>query len=269
MAMTTLAQTWQEDMIEAAGTTVQLVKGGNGAPLLILHGELGYPGWLRVHEALAQHYTLYIPSHPGFGKSPSLDWVLNIRDMAAWYLDALDDLGLRHVPVVGFSLGAWLAAEMAMMCPAQFKRLVLVGAMGIKPPSGEIYDMFLEVAKDFLTASFLNPASAPEFSQVCPETPPPEQVEVWEVAREQACRLGWRPYMHDPSLPHLLRRLKTLPTLIIWGRQDAIVPVSAAEVYQASIPGSRLTVVESCGHHPEVEQTDEFVRVVQTFLSEG
>src|SRR5919106_6442962 len=114
MAMTTLAQTWQEDMIEAAGTTVQLVKGGNGAPLLILHGELGHSGWLRVHEALAQHHTLYIPSHPGFGKSPGLDWVLNIRDMAAWYLDALDDLGLGHVPVVGFSLGAWLAAEMAM-----------------------------------------------------------------------------------------------------------------------------------------------------------
>jgi pimeloyl-ACP methyl ester carboxylesterase len=266
--MTTLVQTWTEELVAAAGTTIQLVKGGRGEPLLILHDEMGHPGWLRVHEALAQHHTLYIPSHPGFGKSPRLDWIMHIRDMAVWYLEALDDLALGRLPVVGFSLGGWLAAEMAAMCPAQFKQLVLVGAMGIKPPSGEIYDMFLEVAKDFLTASFLNPAGTPEFALVCPDNPTPDQVEAWEVAREQACRLGWRPYMHDPSLPQLLRRLKRLPTLIVWGRQDAIVPLSAAEVYHASIPGSRLTVVDNCGHHPEIEQTEAFVRAVQTFLSE-
>lgn len=267
--MTTLTQTWTDEIVEAAGTTIQLVKGGSGEPLLILHDEMGYPGWLRVHEALAQQHTLYIPSHPGFGKSPPLDWILNIRDMAVWYLDALDDLGLGRVPVVGFSLGGWLAAEMATMCPEHFRRLVLVGAVGVKPPSGQIYDMFLEVAKEFLTASFLNPAGTPEFARICPETPTPEQAEAWEVAREQACRLGWRPYMHDPSLPHLLRRLRKLPTLIVWGRQDAIVPLSAAEAYQASIPGSRLTVLENCGHHPEMEHTEEFVHVVQTFLAEG
>jgi pimeloyl-ACP methyl ester carboxylesterase len=267
--MTALAQTWKEDILEVAGTTFQFIKGGSGEPLLVLHGELGHCGWLRVHESLAQHQTLYIPSHPGFGKSPGLDWLLNIRDLACWYLDALDDLGLERVSVMGFSLGGWLAAEMATMHPGQFKRCVLVGAMGIKPPTGEIYDMFLEVAKSFLTAGVLNPAGTPEFPQLCPENPTPEQLEAWEIAREQACRLGWKPYMHDPSLPHLLRRLRKLPTLIVWGRQDAIVPLSAAEVYRASIPGSRLVVLEQCGHHPELEQTDEFVRVVQTFLSQG
>ena len=86
------------------------------------------------------------------------------------------------------------------------------------------------------------------------------------MAREEACRLGWRPYMHDPSLPHLLRRLRKLPTLIIWGRQDAIVPLSVAEIYHASIPGSQLAIVDDCGHHPEIETSDEFVRQVQVFL---
>ena len=75
---------------------------------------------------------------------------MNMRDMATWYLDALDELGLGQVPAIGFSLGGWLAAEMATMCPEMFKRLVLVGAMGIRPPSGQIYDMFLEVAKVFI-----------------------------------------------------------------------------------------------------------------------
>jgi pimeloyl-ACP methyl ester carboxylesterase len=267
MAMTTSTEPWTEAIVEVAGTRLQLVKGGAGEPLLILHDELGHPGWLRFHEALAQRYTLYIPSHPGFGKSEGLDWIMNMRDMAGWYLDALDELGLERVNAIGFSLGGWLAAEMATMCPEQFKKLVLVGAVGVRPPSGQIYDMFLEVAKEFIRVSYLDPASTPEFQQVCPDNPTPEQVEAWEVAREQTCHLSWRPYMHDPSLPYLLRRLRKLPTLIIWGRQDAIVPVSAAEVYQASIPGSRLVILDHCGHHPELEKSDEFVQQVQAFLS--
>jgi pimeloyl-ACP methyl ester carboxylesterase len=267
MAMMTSIDPWVEESVEVAGTRLQLVKGGTGEPLLILHDEMGHPGWLRFHEALAQQHTLYIPLHPGFGKSERLDWIMNMRDIAGWYLDALDELGLRQVPAIGFSLGAWLAAEMATMCPETFTRLVLVGAMGVRPPSGEIYDIFLEVAKVFITTSYLHPADTPEFQKICPDTPTPEQVEVWELAREEACRLGWRPYMHDPSLPHLLRRLRKLPTQVVWGRQDAIVPMSVAEVYQASIPGSQLVILDNCGHHPEVEQSDQFVRHVQAFLA--
>ena len=265
--MTTSTATWTEEFVEAAGARLQLVKGGAGEPLLILHDEMGHPGWLRFHETLAQRFTLYIPSHPGFGKSERLDWIMNMRDLAGWYLDALEDLGLGRANVIGFSLGGWLAAEMATMCPEPFKKLVLVGAMGIKPPTGQIYDMFLEVAKDFISASYLDPAQTPEFPQVCPENPTPEQAEDWEVAREEACRLGWRPYMHYPSLAPLLRRLRKLPTLIVWGRQDAIVPMSAAEVYHASIPGSQLVILDNCGHHPEVEKPDEFVRHVRAFLA--
>ena len=267
MAMTTRTEAWTEEIVEVAGTRLELVKGGTGEPLLILHDEMGHPGWRRFHEALGQRHTLYIPSHPGFGKSERLDWIANMRDMAGWYLDALDDLELGPVDAIGFSLGGWLAAEMASMCPEPFKRLVLVGAVGIRPPSGEIYDMFLEVAQDFLRASYLDPANTPEFQTICPDNPTPEQVEAWEVAREQACCLSWRPYMHDPSLPHLLRRLRKLPTLIIWGRQDAIVPFSVAEVYHASIPGSQLVVLDNCSHHPEIEKPEEFVRQVRAFLS--
>jgi pimeloyl-ACP methyl ester carboxylesterase len=267
--MATTSTTWTEETITLAGTEVQMVTGGTGEPLLIFHDEMGHQSWLRYHEALAQHHRLYIPSHPGFGKTPALPWIMNMRDMAGWYLQALDDLGLGRVNVAGFSLGGWLASELATMCPHQFKKLVLVGPMGIKPPIGDIYDMFLEVAHNFITDGFLSPSNTEEFQQVCPDEPSPELTEAWEVAREEACRLGWRPYMYYPAMPDLLGRLKELPTLIVWGRQDAIVPLSAGQAYHEAIEGSRLAVLEDSGHRPEVEKSAEFIELVHQFLSEA
>ena len=73
--------------------------------------------------------------------------------------------------------------------------------------------------------------------------------------------------MHYRALPNLLGRLKRLSTLIVWGRQDAYIPVSAGELIHRSIPGSQLKIIEDCGHHPEIEKTDEFVNIVKSFLS--
>lgn len=265
--MATGAQAWTEEFVEAAGVSLQMVKGGSGVPLLILHGELGHPGWLRSLDVLAQDYTLHIPSHPGFGATERQEWIMNMRDLAGWYLMALDELGLRSVNTIGCSLGGWLAAEMATMNPGQFRKLALVGPMGILPPEGYIYDVFLEVAKTCISTAFLNPEGTPEFQELCPEEPAPEQAMAWEVAREEACRLGWKPYMYYPGLPHLLARLKDLPTLVIWGREDAIVPVSAAAVYHESIPGSRLEIMANCGHMPQIEKAGQFLALVGDFFA--
>ena len=265
--MTTSSKTWNEEILTVAGVELQMVKGGSGEPLLIFHDEIGHHEWLNYHQSFSQNYTLHIPSHPGFGKTPPLEWIMNLRDMAGWYLHALDDLNIGPVNVVGFSLGGWLAAEMAVMNPEIFKKMVLVAPTGLKPPVGEIYDMFLEIAQEFITAGFSDASSVEEFRTVCPEEPSPELLEAWEVAREEACRLGWRPYMYYAGLPHLLQRLKKLPTLIVWGRQDAIVPISAGELYHESIPSSKLVVLEDCGHRPELEKTDQFVQLVHQFLS--
>ena len=266
--MTTATSTWTEEIIEVAGSRLQIAKGGNGEPLLILHDEMGHHGALRWHETLAEGNTLHIPSHPGFGESPRMDWIMNMRDLAGWYLRALDELGLQGINVVGFSLGGWLAAEMATMCPQQFNKMVLVGAAGIKPSVGEIFDIFLVTSEEYLDEVCYDNAAVPEFATVRPAEPSPEQAEAWAVAREEACRLSWKPYMHYPGLPHLLGRLQDLPTLLVWGAQDGMVPVSAGEIYQQSIKGSRLEIIDNCGHRPEIEQTDEFLGLVQGFLAE-
>ena len=162
--MTNSPGVWTEEQVEVGGTKLLLHKAGTGEPLLILHGEMGHSGWLRFHQALAQKYTLYLPRHPGFGGSDRLDWIMNVRDLAGWYLTALDNLGIAPVKVVGFSMGGWLAAEMATMHPDLFQKLVLVGALGVKPPSGEIFDMFLSISPP---VSWIRP-TRPSFSSCAP-----------------------------------------------------------------------------------------------------
>ena len=264
--MSTIAETWTEEMVDVAGQSLHLVKGGSGEPLLVLHGEMGPVGWLRCHGALAQHHTVILPTHPGYGKTARVDWARNMRDLASWYLEALDDLGLDGIPVLGCGLGGWLAAEMVAASPKQFSKLIVASAPGIRPPQGEIFDMFLVVAKAYVEKSFLDPANATEYQELYGEEAPREIQEIWFHAREESSRLTWRPYMHDLTLPPRLHRLKHIPTLIMWGRQDAIVPLSAGEAYQAAIPGSKLTVIDGAGHHPEIEQADAFVNCVANFL---
>jgi pimeloyl-ACP methyl ester carboxylesterase len=263
--MTTTA-TFTEERVQVAGAEMQVLKGGSGDALLVLHDEMGQPGWLELHEELAKSYTVYAPSLPGFGVTDRLDWVMNVRDIATWTLWAMEDMGLYSPNVVGFSLGGWIAAEMATQSPGAFRRMVLAAPAGILPPTGEILDMFLIVSREFISAGFHDPSSTAAFQQVCPDEPSPEKVESWETAREEACRLTWRPYMHDRSLPHRLGRLKELPSLIIWGRNDEVVPVSAAEVYNRSIAGSRLATIENCGHRSDVEKTAEVASLLKEFF---
>jgi pimeloyl-ACP methyl ester carboxylesterase len=265
--MASVSVAWTEETRCIAGVELHLRKGGTGSPLLILNDEFGHMGALRYQEELAQDHTVYIPSHPGFGPTPRLDWIMNVRDLAGWYLLALEEMGLQSVDTIGFSMGGWLAAEMATMDPGQFNRLAQVGAMGVLPPEGYIFDMFLSVPGLCITACFHDPDGSPEFQVICPDQPAPEQAQAWEIAREEACRLGWKPYMYYPGLPNLLSRLKRLPTMVVWGREDGFVPLSAGQLYHRSIPGSRLEILDSCGHMPQVEKSDQFLGLMRQFFS--
>lgn len=252
--------------MRVAGTELMVLKGGSGKPLLVLHDELGHPGWLEWHSVLARDHTLWIPLQPGFGKTPKIDWIANLRDLACFYARAIREAELTPVAVIGFSLGGWLAAEMAANDARLFRRMVLVAPLGVRPPQGEIMDMFVLTARKYLNRSVVNP-SAPEFAKLyggLEQTP--EQYEAFEDARAEVARLAWQPYAYNPSLPHLLEAISGLPTLLIWGRQDPVIPVSAGEVYKKSIRGAELIALEACGHRPEVEKSHEFVACVTSFL---
>jgi pimeloyl-ACP methyl ester carboxylesterase len=259
-------QQWHQDTVNVDGTDLAVIKGGSGRPLLVLHEEMGHPGWLKWHTELARDHSLLIPLHPGFGVTPRADWIWNVRDLAGFYARFVREQKLAPVDVIGFSLGGWVAAEMAANNPEQFRRMVLVGAAGIRPPQGEILDIFQLMAPAELAASVLDPDNTPEFDQLYGGIGP-AAFELWEDARAETARLAWVPYMHNPSLPHLLGVIDKLPTLIVWGREDGVVPLSAGEAYKKAIAGSRLMVLDKCGHRPEIEQQAAFVREVKGFLS--
>lgn len=260
-----MASTWQEDMIPVAGLKVQVWHGGQGTPLLLLHGAGGHPGWLHIHEALAQHFHVYAPSHPGFGASERPDWMDRVHDLAYFYRWFLETLHLGALPVIGFSMGGWLAAEMAAMYPASIRRLVLVGAAGMKPTQGEIADIFLASPEQVLQWQFYDPKQAPEYAQLYGSEPTLEQRQQAAWNREMAALLTWKPYMYNPKLPILLAQVN-IPTLIVWGRQDAIVPVECGTLYQQAIAGATLTVIEQCGHSPQIEKPQAFLEAVLPFL---
>ena len=265
--MPTRSSIWTDAKIQVAGTDVHIIQGGNGDPIVVLHDEKGQTPPLRYAESLAQDFSLHMPAHPGFGVTEHLDWVMSVRDLASWYLRVLDELNLERVNVLGFSLGGWLAAEMACQSPKTFNKMALVAPTGIRPESGEIFDMFLVIAKEYWEEGFLNIDATPEYATTCPDEPTPEMAELWEVAREESARLTWRPYMYHAALPHLLGRLQNLPTLLVWGEQDAVVPASTVKLYQQAINGAKLETIANCGHHPEMEQTDEFVGLIKNFFA--
>jgi pimeloyl-ACP methyl ester carboxylesterase len=244
-----------------------MIRGGSGRPLLVLHEELGHPGWLSWHKALAEDHLLNIPIHPGFGTLPRADWVTGVRDLAGFYSRMLGDMAVEPVDVIGFSLGGWIAAEMAAACADQFNSMVLVAPMGIRPRDGEIKDLFVVTARAYLDASVHDAENTPEFAALYGGATTPEQYETWEDARAESARLAWKPYMHNDSLSPLLEGVRGLPTLLIWGREDQIVPLQSGQIYNRSIAGSELAVFDDCGDRPETEQTEQFVNRVRNFLA--
>jgi len=264
--MTATADTAED--IELGSLRMQVVTAGRGRPLFVLHDEMGYPGWMGWQSTLAETHTLTIPLAPGFGRAPRIEWLSCVRDLACLYARLLRQLELAPVDVIGFSFGGWVAAEMLANDAALFRKLILVAPLGIKPEQGAILDAFQLTHRAQLEATVRDPADTPEFAELYGGVASPEQVEAFDDARAESARLAWQPYMHNPSLPYLLDGLGArVPSLIIRGEDDRVVPQSAMEAYRRALGKAELAVLPRCGHRPEIESRAGFLALVQKFLA--
>jgi len=254
-----------EKVVEVGGVGVVTLEGGAGRPLLMLHDELGFPGWMRWNEEMAAERRFVVPLQPGFGRTPRVEWFGSVRDVAAFYARLLRESGLGPVDVVGFSAGGWIAAEMAASDPGLFERMVLVAPLGIRPAAGQILDFLAITMRRHVMATVSN-QDAEELTTIYGGAISPQQFELFEAARAEMSRLAWEPFMFDPTLPHRLAGVRDLNTLILWGEQDKVVPRGCAEAYEQAIAGARLKVLPGAGHRPEIEDREQFVKVVSEFL---
>ncbi len=257
-------------MIDVYGTPVELRHAGEGPALLYLHGGVGDNQWLPTLDRLAERFTVYHPSHPGFGASGGLEDIDGIEDLVLHYVDLLAALGLDRAPlrVVGSSLGGWIAVELAQRCRGLVSRLVLIDAAGLWLDEAPTAEMFGRLPAEMAEVLFYNQEHpmAAMMRAITDIRDVPEAVVLPQFkAMEALAKVAWNPYFHNPKLERRLDRV-TAPTLVVWGRQDRLIPLAHGERYAARIPGARLVVIDDCGHMPVLERPEALDGILLEFL---
>lgn len=237
---------------------------GKGAPLLMLHGAGGPRSILVACDRLSKSFHIMAPTHPGFADCPDVERFDTVDDLAYLYLDLLDAMNLSDVTVVGFSLGGWIAAEMAVKSTARIGRLIMVDAVGVKfggPESNELADLFSIPPSETPKLTYFDQKFAPD---------PTKFTDAEKLSAQRSfqafARYAWEPYLHNPKLKQRLHRIDK-PALLIWGEHDRIVDVDYARKYCAAIPGARLAVINGVGHVPQVEAPEKFDALVADFVN--
>ncbi|MBV8667721.1 MAG: alpha/beta fold hydrolase [Candidatus Eremiobacteraeota bacterium] len=258
---------------------VSYVEAGAGPPLLLIHG-IGHSStaWLRSLPALSERHRVIALDLPGHGHGTTV----NGRYDPAYFSELTnafcEALGLASVDVVGTSLGGLVALLSVLGQPERFRRVVLVSPLGFtKPPVPPLDDAVLHLfglwlsfprtralvragyAAGFFDPSRIDDASVDEIT-----------AHAQSQARLDAARRTLREIFHfSKRLAPLHARLADLhhPTLVIWGRNDPVLPAKDAEIARRVLPAPRIEVFERCGHNPHIEQSEAFCALVLEFLT--
>lgn len=264
-----------EEYVDAPIGKIQLWRAGSGPQLVYLHsagGEHDHPAL----QQLAESHEILVPIFPGFEESEGLEEIDGMDDAMFHFLDLWEILGLDAPPILGLSLGGWLALELATWYPERVSKLVLVNPVGISldgHPMAEMFGRTPGELADMLFADQTYPVAAAMHAMdafagdVGKETEIPLEfvLPMWKALGATA-RLGWDPYLHNPKLRGRLRRI-TAPTLVVAGAQDGLVPTVYAETFAAEIPNARLEVIDGAAHWLPFEKPDELTALTREFLA--
>jgi 4,5:9,10-diseco-3-hydroxy-5,9,17-trioxoandrosta-1(10),2-diene-4-oate hydrolase len=265
------------------GTRVHYHEVGDGPALILIHGSgpgaSGWSNYSRNVEALSKHFTLIIPDLPGFGQS---DMKPVDAKTPGWWADImlglLDDLGLEKAHFIGNSMGGMVTLKLALEHPERVDQMLLMGPGGGHPvfsiwPSPGIVTLVTAYEGEGITANkvraFIS-AALYDQSAITDEL----------VAQRLEAALDPRIVAQPPMRPgpggppeDLWRdaRLTRLPheTLIVWGREDRVLPLDNGIILLKQIPRAQLTVIAQCGHWVMWEQAAEFNRIAMSFFGVG
>lgn len=267
---------------------------GSGPPMILIHGWGGSSRhWYSTMTELDNQWTMYAPDLPGFGQSPPLKGRSSIREIATKLMAFADALGLDQFVVVGHSFGGGVAAWLAAHWPERVTRLVIT-ALGAPRSFLERlwfvqlhlqYELSLAVWRPWLTCwrpmqEALLPLTVMQWSR--PPLPqllsaqffhrlPPDM----ELLQAGVCDLASMDFrtaldcassVGDPELLAAMKRI-TIPTLLIGGEYDQVMPLSGLQAATDIIPGSRAAAIANCGHVPMVESPREYHRLLREFLN--
>jgi len=270
--------------LDLHGERIAYRDAGAGETLLLIHGMAGSSAtWRAVIPELAKRYRVVAPDLLGHGESAKPRGDYSLGAFAAWLRDLLDELGIRRATVVGQSLGGGVAMQFTYQHRDYCERLVLISSGGLGPDLNWI----------------LRILSAPGAELVLPVVAPQPVLSLgnklgsWLAsAGVKSPRAGemWSAYcsLSDrPTRQAFLRTLRSvvdyrgqavsalgkihvsygLPTLLIWGEQDRIIPVAHGYAAHEAVPGSRLEVLAGVGHFPHVESPAAVVDILDDFIT--
>ncbi len=257
---------------------------GSGPPLLLLHG-IGDSSdtWDPVIDSLAEHYTVIAPDLLGHGRSdrPRADY--SIAAFACGMRDLISVLGFDRVTVCGHSLGGGVAMQFAYQFPERCERLVLVCTGGVGPKTHPLFHLVATPGVETLLPLLRLPGVKTTGSVGL-------RVLRWldtDLGRDAGDLMRLFDALPDsPARSAFLRTLRAavdrrgqvitmldrcylaegMPTLLIWGARDAIIPVDQAHLVHEAMPGSRLEIFADAGHFPHHTDPERFLAVLRDFL---
>lgn len=264
--------TMADKQVEIFGQKIHYLEAGSGPAVILLHGLGGdASNWAAAIPALAQKYHVYVPDQIGFGKSDKPMINYRVATLVEFLNEFCGTLGIGKASLVGNSLGGWTAAAFALAYPEKVDRLILVDAAGFSPQRTGT-----QVTREMLYQ--LNPSTPQGMKQSLSLILHNKQMLTDQFIKQAfAAKLARNDgYTINMFIESVLRGEDFLdgklgainaPTLVLWGREDALTPLAIGKALAEDIRGARLQIIDSCGHVPQLECAGLFNQAVTKFLS--